>query len=57
MTFLGLRFGLMQSKIGLATVIKNFRWSVSSLTQPVKFDPYAFLLDSVNKVYLRAEKV
>ncbi|XP_063929954.1 cytochrome P450 6a2-like [Zophobas morio] len=54
---IGLRFGLMQSKIGLVTVIKNFRWSVSPLTQPVKFDPYAFLLDSVNKVYLRAEKV
>ncbi|XP_063930010.1 cytochrome P450 6a2-like [Zophobas morio] len=54
---IGLRFGLMQSKIGIITVIKNFHLSVSPLTKPVEFNPRTFLLSSKNNVYLKAEKV
>jgi cytochrome P450 family 6 len=54
---IGLRFGMMQSKIGIATVVKNFKLSVSPATKPIQFDPYTFLLKSTNEVYLRAERV
>jgi cytochrome P450 family 6 len=47
----------MQSKIGIATVVKNFKLSVSPATKPIQFDPYTFLLKSTNEVYLRAERV
>ncbi|XP_063929830.1 cytochrome P450 6a8-like [Zophobas morio] len=54
---IGLRFGLMQSKIGVITTIKNFKVLDSSWTKPVEFDPYTFMLNTSDKIYLRFEKV
>jgi cytochrome P450 family 6 len=53
----GVRFGAMQTKIGIATIVKNFRVSVCPKTKPIEFNPYSFLLKTVNKVYLKAERV
>jgi cytochrome P450 family 6 len=54
---IGVRFGAMQTKIGIATIVKNFRVSVCPKTKPIEFNPYSFLLKTVNKVYLKAERV
>lgn len=54
---IGLRFGVMQSKIGIATIIRNFNLTVSPTTKPVKLDPYTFLLKSVDTINLIAEKI
>lgn len=55
--FPGLRFGQMQSKIGIATIIKNFRLSVSASSKPLEFMPSSFLLQPKQTIYLKAEKV
>lgn len=54
---IGLRFGVMQSKIGIATIIKNFNLTVASKCKPVELDPYMFLLKSINPVKLQAERI
>uniref|UniRef100_A0A182K3B0 Uncharacterized protein n=1 Tax=Anopheles christyi TaxID=43041 RepID=A0A182K3B0_9DIPT len=52
---IGLRFGVMQAKIGLITLLRNFRFTPSSQT-PAKivFDPKSFILSpsTVSSVYL-----
>ncbi|XP_044261216.1 uncharacterized protein LOC123009155 [Tribolium madens] len=54
---IGLRFALMQSKSGIATVINHFRLSVSPATKPLKLNPHSFILNTFDKIYLRAEKL
>ena len=41
----GMRFGLMQTRVGLATLLSNFKFEISKETQvPVFFDPKSFIL-------------
>ncbi|CAG9764242.1 unnamed protein product [Ceutorhynchus assimilis] len=55
---IGLRFGLMQSKIGLIRILTNFKLSISPKTKmPVTIDQQRFLLKENNPIYLRAEKI
>ncbi|KAJ8932327.1 hypothetical protein NQ314_014746 [Rhamnusium bicolor] len=55
---IGMRFGLMQTKIGLITVLKNFKVSVSPRTvTPLGMDPDTFLFHTINKVYLNLDKI
>ncbi|XP_044261646.1 cytochrome P450 6A1-like [Tribolium madens] len=54
---IGMRFGTMQSKLGIASVVKNFRLSVSPITKPVRLDPNTFLLTTMDKIYFRMEKI
>ncbi|XP_074030272.1 cytochrome P450 6a2-like [Leptinotarsa decemlineata] len=55
---IGLRFGMMQSKIGLIQILKNFKLSISPNTNmPLQLDRDAFLLKSVETLYLRAERI
>lgn len=55
---IGLRFGVMQSKIGLIQVLRNFRVSISPSTKlPLTIDPTRFLLKSNETLYIKAEKI
>ncbi|XP_018569725.1 cytochrome P450 6a2-like isoform X2 [Anoplophora glabripennis] len=55
---IGLRFGLMQSKIGLATILSKFRLRISPKTDmPLRLHEGVLLLKSVNKLYVTAEKI
>nr|AEL88549.1 cytochrome P450 CYP6DG1v1 [Dendroctonus rhizophagus] len=55
---IGLRFGVMQSKIGLARILSNFRLSVSLKTKlRINLDKKLFLLKENEPIYLKAEKL
>ncbi|XP_012160670.1 LOW QUALITY PROTEIN: probable cytochrome P450 6a21 [Ceratitis capitata] len=54
----GLRFGLMQMRVGLAYLLKNFKFSVSEKTQiPLKYNMKTFLSMIDGDINLKAEKV
>ena len=54
---IGMRFGLQQVKIGLASILKNFRVYLTPLTSEADFIPEAFLLLTSNDLLLRFEKL
>ncbi|XP_063929697.1 cytochrome P450 6a2-like [Zophobas morio] len=54
---IGLRFGQMQSKIGIATIVKNFQLSVSASAKPLEFNFSSFLLQPKKTIYLKIQKV
>lgn len=55
---IGLRFGVMQSKIGLVRILSKFKLSISPKTKlPLTVDPTRFLLKSNETLYLKAEKM
>lgn len=55
---IGMRFGQMQTRIGLAQLIKNFKFSVCDKTEiPLIYDPRSFILGTVGGIYLRVERV
>ncbi|KAF2892006.1 hypothetical protein ILUMI_14167, partial [Ignelater luminosus] len=53
-----LRFGLMQAKVGLAFLLKQFRFSVNKKTSvPLKMDPFTFILSAKDGIWLDVEKI
>lgn len=55
---IGERFGLMQSRLGLAYLIRNFRVNICSKTEiPLTFDPKSLAYVPKNAVYLELEKI
>ncbi|KAB0791090.1 hypothetical protein PPYR_02890 [Photinus pyralis] len=55
---LGLRFGLMQTKIGLLLMLKNFKFTLSDKTAtPIELNPICFVLSVQGGIWLNAEKV
>ncbi|KAJ8981923.1 hypothetical protein NQ317_002093 [Molorchus minor] len=55
---IALRFGLMQVKIALATILRKYRVSLSPKTvTPLGMDPDTFVLHTINKVYLNFERI
>jgi cytochrome P450 family 6 len=55
---LGMRFGLMQSKMGIAKLITNFTFSPAEKTTiPMKFMPSAPFLAPINGMWLKVEKI
>lgn len=55
---IGLRFGLMQTKVGLIQLLTNFRFSPSAKTSiPMTYLPRAPLLCPVNDMWLTVEKL
>nr|AAX48015.1 cytochrome P450 [Ochlerotatus sollicitans] len=55
---IGLRFGLMQTKIGLITLLRNFRFSPSAKTpDALVFDVKSFVLSPEGGNYLRYDKI
>ena len=54
----GMRFGLMQSKLGIASMIYSFKFSHNERTRyPVILDPEDFLLSSLTTIRLDAERI
>lgn len=55
---IGLRFGLMQTKVGLIKLLTNFRFLPSDKTTiPMKFDSRALVLSPSNDMWLKVEKL
>uniref|UniRef100_A0A182QU57 Cytochrome P450 n=1 Tax=Anopheles farauti TaxID=69004 RepID=A0A182QU57_9DIPT len=55
---IGLRFGVMQAKLGLITLLRNFRFSPSSRTpSKIVFDPKSFILSPNTGNYLKVDKI
>lgn len=54
---IGLRFGLMQARIGLAKTLLNFKFVLSPNTKPLQFDPKNSLLKSKHPIFLNLERL
>lgn len=55
---IGIRFGLMQTKIGLIRLLLNFKFSPSKRTTiPMRFDTKAGTLAPHNDMWLKVEKL
>ncbi|CAH0549079.1 unnamed protein product [Brassicogethes aeneus] len=55
---IGMRFGLLQTKTGIATLLSNYRFHLSPKTkQPLKFQPETFVLFTTDDVVLKVEKL
>lgn len=55
---IGLRFGMMQARLGLLTLIKNFKFTLGSKTEvPVKISPGAIVLSIEGGLWLNIEEI
>ncbi|XP_013112033.2 cytochrome P450 6a9 isoform X1 [Stomoxys calcitrans] len=55
---IGMRFGLMQSRVGLAYLLRHFKFSVCEETKvPLVLDKRSFVLSSKDGIFLKVEKV
>ncbi|RZC42913.1 p450 domain containing protein, partial [Asbolus verrucosus] len=55
---IGMRFGLMQAKVGLTSLLRNFKFTVSKKTQePLKMVVKVDLLAAVGGIWLEAQKL
>lgn len=53
-----MRFGLMQTRVGLATLLSNYRFEISKDTQvPVVFDRKSFILSPEKMMNLKISLV
>jgi cytochrome P450 family 6 len=53
----GMRFGLLQAKLGLIFLLSNFKFSVGDKTQlPLELDPKVLLTTSKSGTWLRINK-
>ncbi|KAJ9581449.1 hypothetical protein L9F63_023381 [Diploptera punctata] len=54
---IGMRFGLLQTKLGLATLLLNYEFSVCEKTEiPLRLDPKQFITSSRTGAWLRIKK-
>lgn len=54
----GLRFGLIQTKIGIASLIRNYSFSLDQATKlPLQFKTTAILLAHYGTIWLKIKKV
>ncbi|KAF2878723.1 hypothetical protein ILUMI_27439 [Ignelater luminosus] len=56
---IGLRFGLLQTKMGLAVLLKNYRFTLNEKTKlPLKMDPFStFVSNTEEDIWLNVEKI
>jgi cytochrome P450 family 6 len=55
---IGLRFGMLQSKVGLTTLLKNYKIKLSNKTQfPVTLDKKSFITTANGGIWLDVEKL
>ncbi|CAG9820502.1 unnamed protein product [Phaedon cochleariae] len=55
---IGMRFAFMQVRLGLATILKNYKVTPSPLTEkPLDIHPGTFLLKIKQRIYLKFEKI
>jgi cytochrome P450 family 6 len=53
-----MRFGLMQSKVGLTSLLKNYKFTVSKKTmEPLKMRARSFIPTAEGGIWLDAEKI
>jgi len=53
----GMRFGLLQVKLGLIILLSNYNFSVCEKTKlPVKLDPRQIIVSAPDSVWLRVNK-
>jgi cytochrome P450 family 6 len=55
--FAGMRFGLMQTKVGLVSLLSKYQFNVSKKTPiPLVFDSKSFTLSPVGGMWLQIKK-
>jgi len=55
---IGMRFGQMQTRIGLSFLLKDFKFSVCDQTTiPMVYNKKTFLISSETGIFLKAERV
>ncbi|KAF5287520.1 hypothetical protein FQA39_LY04148 [Lamprigera yunnana] len=55
---IGLRFGMMQAKVALTLLVKNYRFVLNEKTQlPLKIQPLSFVICAKDGIWLDAEKI
>ncbi|KAF2894457.1 hypothetical protein ILUMI_11719 [Ignelater luminosus] len=55
---IGLRFGIMQTKVGLTVLLRNYKYSLNGKTKiPLKVDPFSFIMAIEGDIWLNAEKI
>ncbi|XP_018318914.1 probable cytochrome P450 6a19 [Agrilus planipennis] len=54
---IGLRFGLMQVKIGLAIIVKNFKFTLNPKTGIPRLDTHSFIYRFADEIYLDFERI
>lgn len=55
---LGMRFGLMQTKVGLTALLQNYKFSVNNKTQePLKLKGDAIISAAEGEIWLNAKKI
>ncbi|KAF2898215.1 hypothetical protein ILUMI_07962 [Ignelater luminosus] len=55
---IALRFGLMQTKLGLTVLLKNFKFTLNSRTKvPLVLNPYNIILQAKDGLWMNAEKL
>ena len=55
---IGERFGMIQAKVGLVALLKNFKFSLSDKTDvPLQLDKLAALIMPKDDIHLKVEKV
>lgn len=53
-----MRFGSIQTRVGLAVLLKNFKFTLNpKTTVPLKFDPQSFTLSPLGGVWLNVQPV
>uniref|UniRef100_A0A1Y1KXB9 Cytochrome P450 n=1 Tax=Photinus pyralis TaxID=7054 RepID=A0A1Y1KXB9_PHOPY len=55
---LGVRFGRLQTKVGLTCLLKNYSFSLNPKSRiPLTFDKYSFILSAEKPIFLNFEKL
>lgn len=55
---IGLRFGKMETKVGLCTILKNYKMTLNKKTVvPLVADPFAFVFQTVDPIWLDSERI
>ncbi|XP_044259566.1 probable cytochrome P450 6a13 isoform X2 [Tribolium madens] len=55
---IGLRFGMMQTKVGLSVLLKNYKFSINSKTKsPLQLDPKSFVMNPEGGIWLDYTRV
>lgn len=55
---MGVRFGVLQTRLGLATLLKNFKFTLNDKTiHPIRFDPKNMTMTPLGGIWLNTERV
>lgn len=55
---IGARFGVVQAKVGLVTLLSKYRFHTTAETQiPIVVDNYSFTLTPTREIHLRVERI